>query len=48
MHNPLNLKFKQIKKAVVQRTTTFVAGALGFEPRINGFGDHYSTVEPYP
>ena len=31
------------KKAVVQRTTAFLAGALGLEPRTNGFGDHYST-----
>ncbi|CAG9711247.1 hypothetical protein CNEO4_150086 [Clostridium neonatale] len=25
-----------------------MAGAVGFEPTTNGFGDHYSTVEPYP
>ena len=37
-----------IKKAVAQCATTILAGALGFEPRTNGFGDHYSTVEPYP
>ena len=38
----------QTKKATVQRTATIVAGAVGFEPTTNGFGDHYSTVEPYP
>jgi hypothetical protein len=25
-----------------------LAGAVGFEPTTNGFGDHYSTVEPCP
>jgi hypothetical protein len=39
---------KRQKKIAVQCTATFMAGALGFEPRTNGFGDHYSTVEPYP
>ena len=44
----LNLYFVEIKKAVAHCATTILAGALGFEPRTNGFGDHYSTVEPYP
>ena len=25
-----------------------MAGETGFEPATNGFGDHYSTVEPLP
>lgn len=37
------------KKVLVNKLVPFyLAGAVGFEPTTNGFGDHYSTVEPYP
>jgi hypothetical protein len=40
----------QIKKVyrILLLQTFYLAGAVGFEPTTNGFGDHYSTVEPYP
>ena len=38
----------RIKKTSKKILLVLLAGAVGFEPTTNGFGDHYSTVEPYP
>ena len=40
--------FLRIKKTSKYYLLVLLAGAVGFEPTTNGFGDHYSTVEPYP
>ncbi|CAI3555630.1 hypothetical protein CNEO3_100091 [Clostridium neonatale] len=37
-----------LNKKIVTLCVTILAGVVGFEPTTNGFGDHYSTVEPYP
>ncbi|MDF2883744.1 MAG: hypothetical protein K0R54_4308, partial [Clostridiaceae bacterium] len=39
---------KSFKCSHINVSHTFLAGVVGFEPTANGFGDHYSTVEPYP
>ncbi|MBP1743143.1 MAG: hypothetical protein H6Q58_121 [Firmicutes bacterium] len=41
-------RFVKIKKLQTNKFAVVLAGAVGFEPTTNGFGDHYSTVEPYP
>ena len=40
--------FLYTKKTSKYYLLVLLAGAVGFEPTTNGFGDHYSTVEPYP